>query len=225
MEANRKAILKLLQSKSVLKQDVSEEGQKVFKQLKGTIEGEIAAMREQIMDDRVRLSSQEKGDYELQVMIGSDALIFQLHSNVFCLEDEHPLFQEQYIKDNKDRSFFAVISVYNFLADSFLYNRHNDSGFLIGRIFVNNESHVFVEGKGQLGFLFKDPATTVSSPEVLKHIAQVSFAYALDFDLLAPPYELVEEVSVAQMMVLSSDLQMKTSKRLGFKQSIVKKEQ
>jgi len=218
MEINRQTILNLLESKSKLKQDVSQETQKVFLKLKSTIENEILGIKPSIDDDRIRLYSEEKSDNELKVMIGSDALVFQMHTNVFKLQDEHEAWKGNYLKDNPNNGYFGIINIYNFLADSFIYNRLNDSGFLIGRIFINHESHILVEGSGQLGFLFKDPETNTSDPEILKHIIQCSFSNALDFDLISPPYEVIEEVSLAQILEISADIQMKTSKRMGFKQ-------
>jgi hypothetical protein len=223
MEINRQTIKKLLEQKSSLKQDVSEEVQNVFHKLKTAIDVEIAAIKPSILDERIRLNAEEKGDSEIKVMIGSDAIIFQLHSNVFLLDDEHSLWDSDYIKKDEKRAYFGIIHIYNFLADSFIYNRVNDSGFLIGRIFVNHESHLMVEGKGQLDFLFKNPEKNDSSPEILKHIVQCSFSHALDFDLLAPPYEAIEEISLGQILAISADLQMKTSKRLGFKQNSLEK--
>lgn len=219
MEVNRKKIKELLENKSALKQDVSEEVQKIFGKLKTVIEKEIHAIKPSIKDERIRLNSEVKGENEIKVMIGSDALIFQMHSNVFMLDDNHEAWGLPYLKETPNNAYFGVIHIYNFLADSFIYNRMNDAGFLIGRIFINRESHLMVEGKGQLGFLFKDPSTTNCDDNVLKHVIQSSFAHALDFDLLTPPYELIEEISLGQILAISADLQMKTSKRLGFKQS------
>jgi hypothetical protein len=218
MEINRKTILNLLESKAKLKQDVSQETQKVFLKLKNGIEKEILGIKPSIDVNRIRLYSEEKGDNELKVMIGSDALVFQMHTNVFKLQDEHEAWKGSYLKDEPNNGYFGIINIYNFLADSFKYNRLNDSGFLIGRIFINNESHILVEGSGQLGFLFKDPEKNTSEPDVLKHIIQCSFANALDFDLISPPFELIEEVSLGQILKISADIQVKTSKRMGFKQ-------
>ncbi len=219
MEVNRKTIKELLVNKSALKQDVSERVKESFNKLKNIIDEEILAIKPSIKDDRIRLNAEEKGDQEIKVMIGSDAIVFQMHSNVFLLDDDHEGWESEYLKKDTKNAYFGVIHIYNFLADSFIYNRLNDSGFLIGRIFVNHEDHLMVEGKGQLGFLFKEPGSTLCVPEVLKHIVQTSFAHALDFDLLAPPYEAIEEISLGQILAISADLQMKTSKRLGFKQN------
>ena len=217
LEVNQETIRNLLENKSVLKQDISDETLKVFRNLKLAIEKEIDEIKPFILDKRVRLNAEARGDNEIKVMIGSDALVFQMHSNVFLLDDDHAAWNYDYLKKTPENGYFGVIHIYNFLADSFIYNRINDSGFLIGRIFVNRESRMMVEGKGQLGFLFKDPSENICTSEVLKHLAQVSFAHALDFDLMTPPFEVIEEISLGQILAISADLQMKTSKRLGFK--------
>ncbi|MBU2018889.1 MAG: hypothetical protein KJ941_04505 [Bacteroidetes bacterium] len=218
MEGNRKTIVDLLTNKSKLKQDISDVTHAVFDKLKSIINAEITSMRPAIKDDRIRLNWEDKGDFEGKVMIGSDALYFQRHSNVFMLEPEHALMQDEIIQANPSKAYFGVINIYNFLADSVLFHRLNDSGFLIGRIFVNCDSEIFVEGKGQLDFLFKNPKDNPVTEETLKHIVQCAFTHALDFDLYCPPYEVLEEVSLQQILALSADNQLKTSKRLGFKQ-------
>ena len=56
-----------------------------------------------------------------------------------------------YPEENPNRGFCGLIHIYNFLNDSFKYNRVHDLGYLIGRIFINHENHFMVQGKRQLG--------------------------------------------------------------------------
>ena len=107
------------------------------------------------------------------------------------------------MKEDKTRGYFGIINIYNFLAESYLKNRSNDLGYLIGRIFINKDEHFMVEGKGQLGFLFQDLTNSILTDPILTNIIYVSFSYALDFDLLTPPYEIVSKVTVFQMQELS----------------------
>ena len=74
-----------------------------------------------------------------------------------------------------------------------------------------------VEGKGQLGFLFRDLQGSEINEEIVQRILQIAMAYALEFDLITPPYEMIQEVSVMQIQHISSNLQVATGKRLGFK--------
>lgn len=216
LHPNSKKIVDLLSEKSALKQDVFEDSHNAFNQLRELVKTEVELLKQCIDDKRIRLSIVEKSQSEFQVFIGSDVLVYQVHSNVFRLEDNDPLWGTPYLQEDTTRGFFGIIHVYNFLAESFLQNRYNDPGYLIGRIFVNKDCHFFVEGKGQLGFLFKDPGKGEWRDESIRHIIQVTFAYALEFDLFVPPYEMVQEMNVGQMQSLGST-QSATGKRLGFK--------
>jgi len=160
---------------------------------------------------------EDKGKHEFRVSIGSDVLVFQLHRNVFKLPDENPLWKTPYLEENGANGFFGMINIYNFLAESFEQNRINDAGYLIGRVYLNHEEKFIVEGKGQLGFLFRDLENSKMNDDIARHILQVSMAFALEFDLVTPPYKTVQEISVRQIQMISSDLQVATGKRLGFK--------
>ena len=216
-ENNRAQILQVLLDKSVLKQDISNDTEKVFALLKSHIKIELAELQKSVTDKRVRLSFHEKGEAEIHVYVGSDVLVFTLHSNVFRLPDSNALWGTSYFKANENNGYFGVIYIYNFLAQSFLQNRLNDSGYLIGRILINHERHFLVEGKGTLGRLFQDPQNMELDEEIIGLIVQLSFHYALTFDLLVPPFEIMEELSVAQIHQISDELKLKTAKRLGFK--------
>jgi hypothetical protein len=115
------------------------------------------------------------------------------------------------------KSYCGVINIYNFLADSFKYQRVNDLGYLIARLFVNHEQHFFVEGKRQLGFLYNDFANAVITPEKLQDIVETTIAYCLDFDLFTPPFDEVKVISLGQLEDESSMMSLKTGKRLGFR--------
>ncbi|HDP54189.1 MAG TPA: hypothetical protein ENN24_00670, partial [Bacteroidetes bacterium] len=104
-----------------------------------------------------------------------------------------------------------------FLTDSFKYNRNDDLGYLIGRLFVNREKHYFVEGKRQMGFLYNNFGQAIISKEVIKKIIESAMLYSLDFDLLVPPYDMVKIASVAQMNSKIDSSKLQTGKRLGFK--------
>lgn len=213
----RKLIQDLLEKKAALKQDIFQDTKQQFEKFKQYLLEEIGEMRHAIKDDRVRLHVEYKGEFQVQVYIGSDVLVFQMHTNVFRLPDEHPLWKTDYMKEDKERGYFGIINIYNFLAESYLKSRLNDVGYLIGRIFINKDEHYMVEGKGQLGFLFRDLTQSKLNETIMKHIIHVAFVYALEFDLLTPPYDIVSKASVIQMMEQNTREQMSTGKRLGFK--------
>ncbi|HIP36240.1 MAG TPA: hypothetical protein EYG85_05255 [Crocinitomix sp.] len=220
MEKDTKTlVVDLLKTKSILKQDVYTNTKKWFNVFKEEIKNTINLINNDIGEhkDKIRLKIVDKSDTEIQLYIGSDVLVFQMHTNVFKIAPNNYVHQSSYIKSNPNNAYCGIINVYNFLADSYEYNRLNDLGYLIARIFINKEDHFFVEGKGQLEFLYKDFLNQKLKTEIIKDIILKISAYAINFDLLTPPYEKVSIVSVQETQAITNDSQLKTGKRLGFK--------
>ncbi len=217
VQNQRAEIIDLLLNKAALKQDVADFSEEVLEQFKLIVKEELDTVSKSVDDTRVRLRFKDNGKFEFRVFVGSDALVFQLHTNIFRLPDEHPLWKTKYLQENGANGYFAMINIYNFLAESFEKNRYSDSGYLIGRIFLNHDRHFMVEGKGQLGFLFRNLEKDEITDDFIRQIVQSSIIYAIEFDLITPPYEIVQEVSIMQINEISSDLKVATGKRLGFK--------
>lgn len=217
MEENRNQIVELLQSKASVKQDIADYAEAVMSRFKTIVREELEELRKKIADPRVRLRIDEKGIHEFILYVGSDVLVFQLHRNVFRLPDENPMWNTPYLQGDEMNGYFGIIHIYNFLAESFEQSRYNDAGYLIGRVFMNRESRFMVEGKGQLGFLFNDLPNSELKDEDVRHIIQCAIIYAIEFDLLTPPYDMIQEVSVMEIQALSTELQTATGKRMGFK--------
>jgi hypothetical protein len=207
-------------TKTNLKQEVYRNTIKSFAMLKEVLrelsEDYYGKLKDKV-DDNVLPAFQEKGLFEAEFRIGGDVLIFSMHSNVFVFNREHPIWKLDYIKANPQNSYCGVFNIYNFLADSFKYNRYQDLGYLIARIFVNRENHFFVEGKRQSSELVKDFANDELTKQYLKDIIETSIKYAIDFDLLVPPYDQVKIATVEQMQVEINHSRIQTGKRLGFK--------
>jgi len=208
----------MVRDKSILKQDIFNNITLNFKVLKQVLKEVGDDLKEQIseVDDRVIVEYKETGEFEAQIRIAGDLLIFQMHSNVFRFDRNNTLWNTSYLDENENRGYCGIINIYNFLNDSFKYNRANDLGYMVGRIFINHENHFMVEGKRQLGFLYNDFINSVIDKDKLKSIIQSAIIYCLDFDLLVPKYDLVKEVSVNQINQLIDDQKLKTAKRLGF---------
>ena len=217
MEELRNEIVDLLINKAAVKQDVADYSEAVLERFKVVAQDELKELRKVINDKRVRLRFDDKGKHEFIVYIGSDVLVFQLHRNIFRLPDENPMWNTPYLQENAANGYFAIINIYNFLAESFEQNRSNDAGYLIGRIFMNHNENFMVEGKGQLGFLFRDLDKSLITDDQIRHIIQCSIQFAIEFDLITPPYDLVSEATVMEIQAISSELKLKTGKRLGFK--------
>ncbi|MFL2564627.1 MAG: hypothetical protein ACJ0QN_02400 [Parvicellaceae bacterium] len=217
-QKNQDLLFNLIKDKGVLKQDVFSNIILNFKVLKSVLKeiGDDLSDRIANEDERVIIEYKDSGEFEAQLRVAGDLLVFQMHSNVFKFNIENSLWKSSYLSENPNRGFCGLINVYNFLNDSFKYNRSNDLGYLIGRLFINHENHFMVQGKRQLGFLYNDFINAVIDKEKLKSIVQSAILYSLDFDLLVPSYDLVNQVSVNQVKQVSDDLKLRTAKRLGF---------
>jgi len=206
--------------KTNLKQEVYQRTISLFALLKEVLKELADDYREKLknkVDDNVLPVYQEKGPFEAEFRIGGDMLIFSMHSNVFVFNREHPIWKLDYIKANPMNSYCGVFNIYNFLSDSFKYNRMEDLGYLIARIFVNRENHFFVEGKRQSSELVKDFGSDEMTKEYMKEIIETAVHYAIDFDLLVPPYDQIKIVTVEQMHAEINNSRIQTGKRLGFK--------
>jgi len=213
----RPEIINLLINKAAVKQDVADYSEEVLAAFKDVVQKELDAFREHVNDDRIRLKFKDKGKHEFVVYVGSDVLVFQLHRNVFRLPDENSHWETDYLKSNEANGYFGIINIYNFLAESYEQNRLNDLGYLIGRVFMNHDHRFMVEGKGPLENMFQDLEHSKITPSQIQKIVQCAISFAIEFDLITPPYDLIQEASVMQIQEISSDLQIATGKRLGFK--------
>lgn len=211
---------KLIQ-KSELKQTVYQSTFDSFNLLKKTIEQMSRNYQTYIKTRKAKFEIPfevvSRSKFEIELKFGGDILLFMMHTNVFEFSRGHRVMNTSYIKEDKERSYCGVIHVYNFLADSFKYNRLNDVGYLIGRVFINKDKHYFIEGKRELGYLFNNFGQNKLDKEATKTIVGAAIEYTVNFDLLTPPYENVKEVSLHEMVTALDTLSIKTGKRLGFK--------
>ena len=159
----------------------------------------------------------DRSVFVFELKFGSDILIYFMHTNVFEFSRDHEVMQTPYIRERKDRSYCGIIHIFNFLGDSFKYNRTNDIGYLIGRIFINRELHYFIEGKREIGLLYNNFATSLLDRDSVRSIVRSSILYTLNFDLLTPPYENLKEVTVQEMQNVIDSFLLRTGKRLGFR--------
>ena len=215
----REKILRTIEEKSNLQTQVFDNTFNLLTQLKDVLQEMSAEMNDELdhLDKRVRIEYRDRGKFEAQLNVGADMLIFSMHTNVFEFNREHVIWQNSYVQKNKSNSYCGMINIYNFLTDSFKYNRNADEGYLIGRLFVNRENQYFVEGKRQIALKHNNFGTAAIDRAALLNIVEVAVQYSLEFDLLVPPYDAVKIVSVDQMNTKIENSKMQTGKRLGYK--------
>ncbi len=218
MELNED-LKKLVFEKSDLKQSVYAATKETFELFRKTTEELILLFKEKAREEnnKTAFEFKNRGDFGFEVKFAGDVLIFVMHTNIFEFSRDHEVMRTQYIKDDPRRSYCGTIRIYNFLADSFAYERDADIGYMIGRIFINNERHYFIEGKRELGMLYNNFNKAEISEQSVQNIIESAITYTTNFDLLNPPYDEVKLVSVAEMRESFDRKSMVTAKRLGFR--------
>jgi len=76
----------------------------------------------------------------------------------------HQVMSTPYVNKDAYRSYCGIINIYNFLSDSFKYNRINDIGYLICKLFIHKERHYFIERKRKSGFLYNNFSKHIITP-------------------------------------------------------------
>ena len=215
----RARILETVVRKSSLKQQVFDNTFAAFNLLKEVLfemASEFDDALDGKLDRRVRIEYRDRGKFETQLQVASDILIFQMHTDVFDFDGQHPVRRTPYVAADAQNAYCGMINIYNFLSDSFKFNRNADEGYLIGRLFINRERRYFVEGKGLISVRAADFGTAGIDRRALVSILEESIAHALDFDLLTPPYETFARVTVDQFNTKMDNSKFVTGKRLGY---------
>jgi len=211
-------IIGTLKEKSLLKQKVYDNTFESFSTVKDILKSLSKEINADLTgtDSRIRLEYTDRSNFDAQIKVAGDILLFSMHSNIFQFDREHPAWKTSYIQKNKYNAYSGIINIYNFLADSFRYSRLDDLGYLIARIFINHEKQYFVEGKRQMGMLFTNYGSEEISKQSLQLILSTAIQYALEFDLLVPPYDTVKIATVGQAEAKIQHSRVITGKRLGF---------
>ena len=215
----REKILATIINKSTLKQHIFDNTFTTFNELKDVlfeIASELDDDLDGKLDKRVRIEYRDRGKFEAQLQIASDLLIFRMHTDVFEFDSNHIIWQNEYVQSDRNNSYCGVINIYNFLSDSFKFNRNADEGYLIGRLFINREKSFFVEGKRQTLVRPMNFGQKQITREALISIMETAINYAINFDLLVPDYEDNKRVTVDQFNSKMDNSKFVTGKRIGY---------
>jgi hypothetical protein len=210
-------IISLIGQKAVLKQKVFDNTFEIFNNLKkllAKIEKEYN-QKLQVEDSRVKIEYKNRGLFQCELKVAGDILVFYMHSNIFEFDRDHQIWKVPIAAKDRDATYSGIISIYDFLADSFKYNRVEDYGYLIARIFINKHKHYFVEGKQQMGYLSEKFGNEILDEEKLRGIVESAILYSQKFDLLVPPYDKVSVINVNHILEARKQ-GIQTGKRLGF---------
>ena len=218
-ESNRDLILKHLKGKSVLKQNIHDNASLIFKDFKAIIKSISDDLKREInkSNGQITIECRDKNNFETELKVADDTLIFVMHTDIFTFDKSNQIWKSSYLETDNDRSFCAMILIYNFLSDSFKYNRNQDLGILLARIFINKENHFFVEGKRQLGVLFNNFDRDIIDKNSIKAIIEAVILHSLELDLLVPPIDAMNQITVQEIIETNLKTAISNARRLGFK--------
>lgn len=211
----RNEIVGQLQVKAKLKRHILDLADESFETLNKTLEG-LATEYNSMLEDGVKVDLMRRTQRILQIDADEDTMILSLQSGVYQFDRDHEVWQTEYVKENAARSYVAVVNIYNFLSDSFKYDRDEDMGYLVARVFVNAEGAFFVEGKRQRGMGHKDFGKKTLDGDAWRKIVETALLYCIEFDQLVPPYDKIMITDLAHMNLEILSAKTRNGKRLGF---------
>jgi hypothetical protein len=208
----------LLCKKSFVKQEVYKITVDTFSRIKEIMHSTAEKLTPTIAHTApsVEVKYSEHGNFEAHLKFSGDTIVVMMHTNVFDFDNNHHIGRSNYVKEDPMREFCGLIQIYNFLSDSLKYNREHDMGYLIARIFVNKDKHFFIDGKRPLSFLYGDFEKNIITEDIIKNIIEEAMLFCLNFDLMAPPVDAINFISVEQKNIMSYSSGMPTVKKLGF---------
>jgi hypothetical protein len=200
MEKDFEQIKDKLFGKAVVKYEVYKSLLNFFEHLKAESKQLCDRLSKEIAEsgNSIEADYTEHSPFEFRLVVGGDTLVVVLQSNVVALNPEHFEMKSDYIKAQRPHVYFGQIVFYNFLTDSFRFNRFDDLGYLVCRIFLDKNENFMVEGHRQVQLAFGQMKDTPASSLNAKILMLAALNTVLDNDLQAPDFELVQVITLAQ---------------------------
>ena len=190
-------LAKKLHDKAEIKQKIYENLKGFFALLKEEAFETSKRLYEEIKDckPKVTVGYEDNPPFEFRLTAGGDALVAVMQSNIIALQAEHHLYKHKQF--DAKQPYLGQILLYNFLEDTFRFSRMNDPGYLIGRIFINLEGQLFIEGDRQLQYTFPEREQVHASKETAQLILWKALSATIDNDLLAPDFQAIQLITFA----------------------------
>ncbi|WP_257883314.1 hypothetical protein [Hymenobacter sp. DG01] len=204
-----------LKQKSSAKQAIYRNTLATFDMLRKVSQELVVELSRKItpVDSTVVIEYRPVNEMEFHIRFSGDLLVFVLHSNIVTFPEDYGPMATQYVQDDFRRRFFGHIMAYNFMADSIKYQRMNDPGYLVGRLLVNIDNHYFLEGVQQLELPDNDMSDNRITEEALKLFVESAMIAAVNNDLIAPPLDDIQKISVKQKL---ENQQVSRARKVGF---------
>jgi hypothetical protein len=154
-----------------------------------------------------------EGELEFRLRFSGDLLVFQMHSNIMALPEDHPVMRHPHLIEFPENAYFGQILIYNFMADSFRYLRMQDMGHLVARIWIHKDALYWVEGVRPLNFLQPGLSETPLNDESLEQIVLQCVYVSSQTDFMASPFYLIQQLTVEEKISRNEN---RAGDKLGF---------
>jgi len=204
-----------LKQKSTAKQAIYRNTLATFDTLRKVTQELVVELSRKItpVDSTVVIEYRPVNDMEFHIRFSGDLLVFVMHSNIVTFPDDYGPMPTKYVEEDFRRRFFGHIMAYNFMADSIKYQRMNDPGYLVGRLLINIDNHYFLEGVQQLELPDNDMSDNKITADALKLFVESAMIAAVNNDLIAPPLDDIQKISVKQKL---ENQQVSRPSKVGF---------
>jgi len=184
-------LIGLLQDKAITKQYAYKNVYQVFKDFKACAQTIVKAINENenLTAHQVDVNIKELNEFEFHIKVGGELIVFLMQTNIYQIPFSHSLFKSKYISEDKSRSYFGQILVYNYLADTIKYNRQNDTGYLLARFFVNNDMHFYIEGVKNLNYTHPDIKRNVVNEDIIEDFILDTIQLSIETDLVTSSFK------------------------------------
>lgn len=194
-----------LRQKATAKQVIWQNTQEAFDELRDVSQEIVNELARRLSpaDTGVIIEYRSVSEFEFHIRFSGDLLVFVLHSNVVTFAEDYPLLQGDYVAEDFRRRFFGHIMAYNFMADALRYARMQDTGYLMGRLLVNIEKKLFLEGAQELNMPIAERAAVQPlemSHAALRQFVESAMIAAVNNDLLAPDLDAIRQLTVKQKL-------------------------
>lgn len=212
-------IAEILLSKSTVKQMTYRNVCKAFGEMEAGAKDLVKTLSKKTneRDKDIKLDVETISPQEFHIRIAGDLLVFVLHTNIITLPEDYEYNKSNYVTDQPLRKYLGQINIYNFMADSFEFNRLNDPGYLLARLLINSENYFIVEGDRQVGFMFKSAAAKPLEKVDLDVLIKLIITQAAENDLVVPPFPNIRKISVREKMEKTQSLG--AGNKIGFQMS------
>lgn len=222
MTSKIEKLIGLLQDKAITKQYAYKNVYDVFNEFQSCAQKVIVAINENenLAAHQVEINISSINEFEFHIKVGGELIVFLMQTNIYQIPFSHSLFKSKYISDDKSRSYFGQILVYNYMADSVKYNRQQDTGYLLARFFVNNDMHFYIEGVKNLNYTYPDISRNEVNEGIIEDFILDTIQLSVETDLVTSSFKDSFTLTLSQKNdFVSSFVGKKVGFKVGFKMS------